>query len=212
MSQDKEILKDVAHLLHEHINQHIVAVITEAAILKEKCKINNPDLMKHAHTIHTAANHIYNAAKDFSSHQLWPTQIESLGLKDALLSLIQRWEITQNAVCNIKFSGQFEHVDDALCVAIYGLIKSYLFAISNLNKNNSPDIYIEHASKPEKCLINIAINSEGYAIHDYQDQLATYIERLKAYVTSKDGTFTIDGNINDEASEKLMLVIEIPDK
>ena len=148
--------------LHDHLGQQMTAFRFKLESLSGKCG-ENPELQKDIDELRQAALKI-DRDIGFLSWELRPTELDSLGLKDALASFISEWsnqhDIVANFHADIAGSMQGHELTDVVEINLYRIVQECLNNIRKHSKAAEVNVLF-HLNSQEAVLI-VEDNGQGF--------------------------------------------------
>lgn len=203
----------LARELHDEYGQWLTAIHAEAESI-----LNCTDKES---AIHTSSQAINECVKEMYSvmrgmlHQLRPTLLDTLGLKDALLELKRNW-CTHHAdiVLEFKLEGELGALGENINITIYRIVQE---ALNNICSHaNSTRAHVSLSCKTDEVsmakflLLSVEDNGKGYDTDHATNGFGLLGMRERAIAAS--GKFTICSAPNEGTKIRVRLPLDCSDK
>ena len=164
----------IARDLHDHLGQLMTALRLRIEALSEKCT-ENLDLKNAIGSVQASAMEI-DRDISFLSWELRPTELEDLGLGDALKSFLREWSTQYGISAEFQASktgsgadgGRLPH---AVETNLYRIAQE---ALNNVLKHSGADrvnVLLQH--KPESIVLIVEDNGEGFDSEEFSSSMTS---------------------------------------
>ena len=192
--------------LHDEMAQTVTAIRTEAVLLSNQSS--------RAQEVQSSAQRIAHAAHQMSQitrhmlHQLRPVALDSMGLKEALLALCQRWQDSSGIECESTIDPLPSQLSDYENVTLYRLVQE---ALTNVARH-------ARASRVQVCLqtledhtLVLMIMDNGVGIEPHQGESQGFgILGMRERVASLKGSFSLQSQPGQGVQLRIQLPLQLP--
>jgi glucose-6-phosphate-specific signal transduction histidine kinase len=149
----------LARELHDDMGQTSTAIRTEVAVLQRSGGLNE-DAQASAQRIGESAQHLSNMTRQMLQ-RLRPAVLDSLGLRQALTSMCEQWQISNHTLCYLSFKGEVDHLNDYASVTLYRIVQEALTNVSRHAKAHQ--VTVELALDAQGMQLKITDDGQGMA-------------------------------------------------
>jgi len=149
----------LARELHDDMGQTSTAIRTEVAVLQRSGGLNE-DAQACAKRIGDSAQHLSNITRHMLQ-RLRPAVLDSLGLRQALTSMCEQWQISNHTLCYLSFKGEVDHLNDYASVTLYRIVQEALTNVSRHAKAHQ--VTVELALDAQGMQLKITDDGQGMA-------------------------------------------------
>lgn len=183
--------KDIARELHDFYGQHLVSTKLDASTLKVIGRAN-PDVIEIADRILDSVKIMYTGVTDILN-RLQPPELESVGLYEAIRSMLQRWmKIRADIDFEYDLDDDLDQLDPALQAIVYRIAQESLTNAMKYSQASRISISVRvDEVKPSHCVaFDFADNGVGFDLASV-DQSGNGLRGMRERVASVNGDFEI---------------------
>ncbi|NCA27623.1 MAG: HAMP domain-containing protein, partial [Methylophilaceae bacterium] len=157
----EEERKALARDLHDEFGQCLTAINTDANVVLKASDKKYPELKESAVAIAQLSKHLIDMVSGLLQ-QLRPGILDELGLKPALLDLVDTWKSRhKNIHCEIKISGIDHNPEETVSVAIYRLVQESLTNVARHANASQVEVEIYALTAQSKSGLQIHVRDNG---------------------------------------------------
>ena len=149
----------LARELHDDMGQTSTAIRTEVAVLQRSGGLNE-EAQASAKRIGDSAQHLSNITRHMLQ-RLRPAVLDSMGLRQALTSMCEQWQISNRTLCHLSFMGEVDHLNDYASVTVYRIVQEALTNVARHAKAHQ--VKVDLALDAQGMQLNITDDGQGMA-------------------------------------------------
>jgi glucose-6-phosphate-specific signal transduction histidine kinase len=149
----------LARELHDDMGQTSTAIRTEVAVLQRSGGLNE-EAQASAKRIGDSAQHLSNITRHMLQ-RLRPAVLDSMGLRQALTSMCEQWQISNRTLCHQSFMGEADHLNDYASVTVYRIVQEALTNVARHAKAHQ--VKVDLALDAQGMQLNITDDGQGMA-------------------------------------------------
>lgn len=187
----EEERKALARDLHDEFGQCLTAINTDANVVLKASDKKYPELKESALAIAQLSKHLIDMVSGLLQ-QLRPGILDELGLKPALLDLVDTWKSRhKNIHCEIKISGIDHNPEETVSVAIYRLVQESLTNVARHANASQVEVEIYALTAQGKSGLQIHVRDNGSGF-DASHTTGLGLPGMRERVEGLGGTLKID--------------------
>ncbi|MDR5857172.1 histidine kinase [Caballeronia sp. LZ062] len=153
--------RHLARELHDELGQYLNAMSLDAARIRDLSAEREAEIHRLSLALMQNATHVYRQIGGMI-RKLRPIGLDEFGLPTALEHCIDGWrERLPQAVFSLTVEGDFDHLSDALNIALYRLVQEGLTNVSKFACRSRVEIYLVHASRSAEIVVTVADDGPG---------------------------------------------------
>lgn len=183
--------KHIARELHDFYGQHLVSTKLDASTLKVIGR-DDPDVVEIADRILDSVKIMYTGVTDILN-RLQPPELESVGLHEAIRSMLQRWmKIRPDIDFEYELDDGLDQIDPAIQATVYRVAQESLTNAMKYSQCSQIKVALKVGDAAgEHCVsFDFSDNGQGFDLASV-DQSGNGLRGMRERVTSMNGDFDI---------------------
>jgi signal transduction histidine kinase len=142
--------RHLARELHDELGQYLNAISLDAARIRDLSAEREDEIHRLALALMQSATHVYREIGGMT-RKLRPIGLDEFGLPTAMEHCIEGWrERLPQAEFTLTVEGDFDHLGDALNIALYRLVQEGLTNVSKFARASRVELYLVRTPETEK--------------------------------------------------------------
>jgi PAS domain S-box-containing protein len=189
MRVQEEERSHVARELHDELGQHLAAIQIGANFILEKMQASDSAVASAAADIARASRKTLQSIRDLTL-RLRPPMLGFLGLEDTLRATLATWQRAHPSIdYRLDFSGELEHVPEAVGVALYRILQE---SLNNVVKHaRATRIDISLSQKPEE--LELLVSDDGQGMDVEADRSGLGLQEMRERTHALGGRLELRG-------------------
>ena len=205
MNVQEEDHRYIARELHDEFGQCLSGINAITTSINQTAMMKCPELVSEIKAISPITQHMMTALRSMLS-RLRPVELDDLGLKQSLKTLISNWNTRSNGQTkyNLILTGDIDLLPKHLPINIYRIVQECVTNIAKHAHASHADVFISY---PSEHFIQLQINDDGIAkIKDFDHTLGVGLLGIRERAMALGGQLTLS-----ERKEKgLSITVNLP--
>jgi len=182
----------LARELHDELGQSLSALKAVAVSIENNDRIKDQRVRDSAGTIIEFTDRMYQVARNMM-RQLRPSIMDELGLRNALLELVDQWnESHQNSFCHLEYQEDLDSIDDEISINIFRIIQEGLTNIAKHAGATDAHVILRRCDgQDEASILEIKIVDDGVGIKQRNYPIGMGLLGMRERVEAMHGTFEL---------------------
>jgi signal transduction histidine kinase len=173
--------------LHDEMAQTVTAIRTEAVLMSAQ-QASSMDVKASAQRIAEAAQQMSHITRHML-HQLRPVALDSMGLREALLALCERWQDNCGIQCDASIAHLPGQMSDYVNVTLYRLVQE---SLTNAARHSQANRVTVNLHRLNSHTLALDISDNGIGIDPVQGESQGFgILGMRERVASLKGSFAL---------------------
>ncbi|MCW5626062.1 MAG: PAS domain S-box protein, partial [Burkholderiales bacterium] len=194
----------IARELHDELGQCVTAIRTIGTVIATQSEKDNPDVHRSASTIVSVAGRIYDTVHDII-RQLRPSQLDHLGLRDALEDVVGGWRrLHPDVACRLDLEGELDGMGELVNITVYRIVQECLTNIAKHARATAVEVRVIQSGS----VVAVRVRDDGRGINGSNGADATRFGLLgmRERVEGLGGHFAVDSS----PGEGMTVLAQIP--